>query len=353
MPAPLPATPPALQASSAALAAPLPIAVAPFVAPGRTRARVCAIAVLAIWISFILVARGSAKATLTPFDIAWLRFAFSGLIVLPVVWVYRQALVRGLTAGVDAAAAGPVALRRALALGLVCGVGYSLFAYSGFFLAPVAHAAVLLPGSLPLWSAIAALVLLGERLTAVRLLGLTLILLGGVAVAGTSLLDAFRGQGTWRGDLCFVAASITWALYGVLCRRWRLGALETTAAMALVSLVLFVPVYLAAVAAGWVPSRLGHAPWGELAFQEVYQGGLAMLVAGYAFTQVVSYYGPVRTTMFTAIVPPLAALAAVPVLDEPLAAAALVGLAFVTLGLLIGTGALALPRRGAGVGVGG
>jgi len=328
-----------------------------------TRARACAVVVLLIWISFILVARGSARGALTPFDIAWLRFAFSGLVVLPIAWHFRRALLQGLAAevgreaerevGRDVTPTGrpiaAVALRRALALGLTGGVGYSLLAYSGFFLAPASHAAVLLPGSLPLWSTLAAWLLLGERLTGLRLLGLGLILLGGAAVAASSL--SAGGVGTWRGDVLFVAASITWALYGVLCRRWRVGALPATAAVALVSLLIVGPAYPLLVLAGAVSSGLAAAPLGELVFQAVYQGGLAMLVAGGAFTQVVAHYGPVRTTMFTAVVPPLAALAAVPVLGEPLAASALLGLACVTLGLLVGIGVLdprgllARPRR--------
>lgn len=312
----------------------------PSTVPGATMARLCALAVLLIWISFILVARGSARASLTPFDIAWLRFTFSGLVVLPLAWHYRRSLLPGLAAGVDGATARRVALRRALALGLTGGVGYSLFAYSGFFLAPAAHAAVLLPGSLPLWSTLGALVLLGERLTLPRLAGLALILAGGAAVAGASLLEALAGQGTWRGDLLFIAASMAWGLYGVLCRRWRVGALQATAAVALVALLVVVPVYPLLLWAGTVSTRLGSAPVGEIAFQAIYQGGLAMLVAGFAFTRVVAHYGPVRTTMFTAIVPPLAALAAVPVLGEPLAPSALLGLACVTLGLLVGAGAI-------------
>ena len=260
-----------------------------------------------------------------------------------------HALMQGFMAGAPRGARGaPLrpALGRAVVLGLVGGVGYSLLVYSGFFLAPVAHAAVLLPGSLPLWSTLWALALLGERPTAPRLVGLALILAGGVAVAGTSLLEALGGHGTWRGDILFVGASLTWALYGVLCRRWRIGALEATAALAVVGLVLAVPAYALAVATGVMPSRIAAAPWGEILFQAVYQGGLAMLVAGYAFTQVIARYGPVRTTMFTAIVPPLAALAAVPVLGEPLAASALLGLACVTLGLLVGTGAIGLGKLG-------
>lgn len=311
-------------------------------------ARLSALAVLVIWVSFILVARGSARATLTPLDIAWLRFAFSGLLVLPFAWHFRRALVAGLAAGSPAGAeapgAGRVALVRALSLGLFGGLGYCLCAYNGFFHAPASHAAVLLPGSLPLWSTLAALLILGERLTVARLVGLALILAGGAAVAGGSLLEALGGQGTWRGDVLFIAASMCWGIYGVLCRRWRVGALAATAGIALAMFVLAVPAYLLVVLSGVAPTRLGSAPAGEIAFQAVYQGGLAMLVAGVAFTQVVAHYGPVRTTMFTAIVPPLAALAAVPVLGEPLAATALLGLACVTLGLLVGSGVID-PRR--------
>jgi drug/metabolite transporter (DMT)-like permease len=61
-----------------------------------------------------------------------------------------------------------------------------------------------------------------------------------------------------------------------------------------------------------------------------------MLIAGLAFTQVVTTFGPVRTTMMTALVPSLAALSAVPLLGEPLSPTALGGLACVTLGLLFG-----------------
>lgn len=355
------------------------VSTAPNPVPGATTARLSALTVLFIWVSFILVARGSARASLMPLDIAWLRFAFSGLMVLPLAWHFRRALVDGLSASAGSHAAvsgasvlarsprsGPgatapdeehvpteaprlrLAGRRALALTATGGLGYCLCAYHGFFLAPASHGAVLLPGTLPLWSTLAALWLLGERLTASRVAGLALILAGGAIVAGANVTEALGGQGTWRGDLLFLVASMMWGVYGVLCRRWRVGALPATAAIAVTTLVLVVPAYLLAVVAGLVPSRLFSAPLGEVAFQAVYQGGLAMLVAGVAFTQVVAHYGPVRTTMFTAIVPPLASLAAVPVLGEPLSASALAGLACVTVGLLVGSGIVDLRRRSVG-----
>ena len=307
--------------------------------PARWIGVLCVLAVLSIWTSFIVVARASAALSLSAFDIAWLRFVFSGLIALPLVlWRWRSMVA---SLGGNPA----LAWRRGAVLSLVAGVGYCSLAYSGFFFAPAAHAAVLMPGSLPLWSALFALLLLGEALTAARVAGLTLILAGGLLVGGSSLLASLSGAGYWRGDLLFLAAGMTWALYGVLCQRWRVRAIDATLAVAAGSFLLAAPPYALAVAAGWVPSGLASASWGEILFQAAFQGGLGMLVAGVAFTQVVTTFGPVRTTMVTALVPSMAALAAVPMLGEALSAPALGGLVCVTLGLLVGAGVLARPRR--------
>ena len=302
----------------------------------------CALAVIAIWTSFILVARASATRALLPFDIAWLRFSFAGAVALPVLW-WRgwQPLIDGLGGDVR------TALQRGAALTVTAGVGYCALAYSGFLFAPVAHAAVLMPGSLPLWTALFAWLLIGERFTSQRIGGLVLIAAGGLLVGGQSVWLAFTGAGlVWRGDLLFMLGGVVWSLYGVLCRRWRVGALDATLAIALGCLLSAVAPYALAVAAGALPSGLGTAPWTELAWQAVFQGGLSMWLAGLAYTQVVQTFGPLRSTMMTAVVPPLAALAAVPLLGEPLSVAALGGLACVTLGLLVGLrapAAVALP----------
>lgn len=290
----------------------------------------CALAVLAIWTSFILVARSSAERTLTSFDLAWLRFLFAGVVVLP--WLaWRGAALRRELGGAPA-----TVLRRGGLLALTAGVGYCALAYSGFFFAPAAHAAVLMPGSLPLWTALLALWLLGERLGRWRIAGLLLIVAGDALVGGSSLLQAFDGGTTWIGDALFLSAGASWSLYGVLCRRWRIGAVDATVAIALGCLISYVPLYGLAVWAGVVPSGLGRTPGAELLAQAGFQGGASMLLAGVAFTRVVQTFGPVRATMVTALVPGLAALAAVPLLGEPLGPPALAGLVCVTAGLLLG-----------------
>lgn len=298
----------------------------------------CAIGVLLIWTSFILIARVSAKGHLSPFDIAFVRFLFSGLVVAPMVfWRGRWLL--------DQLAPDPrLALQRAAALVATAGIGYCCFAYSGFFFAPVSHAVVLLPGSLPLYTAVFAALLLGERFQRARLIGLATIVAGNLLLGGASLLQAFGGNPAWKGDALFIGASVTWALYSVLCRRWHLGAVPATCAIAVGCLVSYVPLFALAAAAGLVPTQLTSAPWSEIAFQAVYQGGVSMLVAGVAFTQVIRTFGPVRTTMITALVPVLASLAALPLLGESMTLAGGIGLVCVTLGLLLGVRAQAVNR---------
>lgn len=302
----------------------------------RTSGLLALAAVILIWTSFIVIARGSARHALKPLDIIALRFLFSGLVVLPFVWAQWPMLVRAL------GGTPRRALARALALTVTSGVAYCGLVYPAFFLAPAAHGAVLLPGSLPLWTAVLAMAVLGEKLGPARWFGLALIVVGDLWVGSGSLWGPGREAMTWRGDLLFLCASFTWALYGVLCRRWQVGAVPATVAVAAGSL-LFVPLVGVALAAGAVSSGLAEATAGEMLFQAVFQGGVSMLVAGVAFTRALNTFGPTRTTMGTALVPALAALAAVPVLGEPLHAATLGGLACVTFGILVGTGVLFRP----------
>jgi drug/metabolite transporter (DMT)-like permease len=296
-----------------------------------------AIALLLIWTTFILVTRFSARRTLLPFDIVFLRFLCSGLLILPFALRRRAQLRAGL--------GGTEALKRGATLAMIAGVIYCSFAYAGFYFAPAAHAAVLLAGSLPLATAALAVLLLGERLTTWGIGGLALIFIGDLLVGGHSMLQAFRGGSIWIGDVLFMCATLCWGLYAVLCRRWRVGAIDATMAIALGCLVSFVPLYALLVATGIVPSGLGAASWPEIVLLAIYQGGIVMVIAGLAFTHVVATFGPVFTTMLTAMVPPLAALLAVPLLKEPLGATALGGLACVTFGLLIGLGPRLLARR--------
>ncbi len=61
-----------------------------------------------------------------------------------------------------------------------------------------------------------------------------------------------------------------------------------------------------------------------------------MVISGITFNIMVRHYGPVRSTMMTALVPGLSALGAVVLLGEPMGWNLLAGLALVTCGILFG-----------------
>jgi drug/metabolite transporter (DMT)-like permease len=295
-----------------------------------------AVITIAIWTSFIVVARAMALKSLTPLDIVACRIAGAALVLLP--WGYF--MVRRMRAensqAVTSLLISPLPLKLTVLLGIFGGVGYAVLAYSAFTFAPAAHGSVLMPGLLPLSTALLSVLLLGEKLNTGRKLGLALILCGGLTVGGVSLLKAFQGGDVWKGDVLFVCASSCWALYTVLCRKHKLEAVPTTIAVIVFCALAYLPLYALLVAAGALTSKIMTAPLWEIAFQMLWQGLGSVVISGITFTQMIRYFGPVRSTMLTAIVPGLSALGAVIFLGEPLGLNLILGLSLVTLGIVVG-----------------
>jgi drug/metabolite transporter (DMT)-like permease len=312
----------------------------------KTVGLVAAAITVVIWTSFIVIARASVKGTLTPFDIGLARIIGASLVLVPLgAWLVRR----------DRAAAAlssfpsfpqrresslfglsPLPLRVTAICGVFGSFAYAALAYSGFSFAPAAHASVLMPGSLPLWTTLLAVPLLGLRITPVRALGLALIVAGDLLVGGASLLHAFDGGQVWKGDVLFMVASFCWAVYGVLTRRYALEPVRATVAITVFALVSYVPIYGLLLLSGVLHSQLLAAPVGEVLFQMGFQGLGSVVISGITFNLMVQHYGPVRSTMITALVPGLSALAAVFFLGEPLHWNLMAGLALVTAGILFG-----------------
>ena len=84
---------------------------------------------------------------------------------------------------------------------------------------------------------------------------------------------------------------------------------------------------------------LGHvftAPLRDVLWQMLMQGVGSVVVSGISFNMMIRAYGPVRSTMLTAVVPGMSALSAALVLGEPLPWNVLTGLALVTAGIVFG-----------------
>ena len=302
----------------------------------RTVGLSSAVITVLIWTGFIVIARASASRGLLPLDIALARILGASAVLLPWAWwLMRPARQRGEKTG-SLFGLSPLPWGQTVRAGFFGGLLYAVLAYSGFFFAPAAHASVLLPGSLPLWTTLLAWLVLREQVSSGRAIGLGFIVLGDLLVGGLSLLKAFEGGDVWKGDLLFMCAACSWAAYSVTVRQFGLDAVRATMAITAFAFVFFVPAYALLTITGVLPTHLPQVPWSEILFQTAFQGVGSVVISGITFTQMVRHFGPVRSTMITALVPGLSALGAVWFLGEPMHWNLLAGLALVTGGILFG-----------------
>src|SRR3954454_5449822 len=112
------------------------------------------LAAVGIWSGWIVVARLGLRTSLTPWDIAALRFGVAGLILLPYAFAKGLAFDRLGWVGLAA---------------IVLGGATPVFLLnSGLLLEPAAHAGPLFPGVMPLMVAVLAAVILQEEFTSAK-----------------------------------------------------------------------------------------------------------------------------------------------------------------------------------------
>jgi drug/metabolite transporter (DMT)-like permease len=292
-----------------------------------------------IWTAFVVIGRASAKYTLTPLDMVFCRMLGAGLVAVPWGLFLVNRMKKLPDKPYSLFGLSPLPLRQTLVLGFFGGL-FSPLAYTGFFYAPAAHGAVLMPGTLPLSTALFAMFILNERFTKQRAFGLVLIACGGLLVGGLSLLKAFEGGEVWKGDVLFVCASSSWAMYSVMARKYKVDPVQATVAFTVLTLLCYAPLYGLLAYARALPfglvTHLADAPQLEIIMQMVMQGIGSGIVGNIGFTLMLKHFGPVRSTMMTALVPSLSALSAVYFLGEPLYWNLMAGLALALTGVALG-----------------
>src|SRR5215813_11084236 len=106
------------------------------------------LAAVCIWAAFIVVSRLGVQTSLTPWDVAAIRFGVAGILLLPYLLKKGLALDRLGWTGVAAITSG-------------CGAPMVLLVNAGLLFAPAAHGGALFPGMMPLMVAILAAFVLG------------------------------------------------------------------------------------------------------------------------------------------------------------------------------------------------
>jgi drug/metabolite transporter (DMT)-like permease len=154
------------------------------------------------------------------------------------------------------------------------------------------------------------------------------------AYAGIALMayDSLTGASVRQlaGDGFLLLASALWSAYGVLARRLGLAPAHGAAIVAVFSMCSFLPVY------AMLPGKaLFAAGARDLLLQALVQGALIGAVSIFVYTRAVATLGPAATALFTAAVPCVTTMAAMPLLGEFPDIAATIGVGAVTLGMTV------------------
>jgi drug/metabolite transporter (DMT)-like permease len=175
-----------------------------------------------------------------------------------------------------------------------------------------------------------------EPLTRARLLGLVLGLVGVAVLAG-----GHPSGGAWAvvGTLAVVLSSVAYACGGIIGQR---SMTKTSGPVLATGAMIGAAVSLLPLALVEAPSSRPDA--------DAILSLLALAILGTAFAQLVMYRlirlaGARRMSLVTYLLPGFALVYGALLLDEPLTAAVLAGLALILGGVALGSGAVGSPRR--------
>jgi drug/metabolite transporter (DMT)-like permease len=283
-----------------------------------TRGALYGLAAVCIWAGFIVVSRLGVRTTLTPWDVAAIRFAVAGSLLLPYAMRKGLALERLGWLGIAAIVIG-------------CGVPMVLLVNAGLLFAPAAQAGALFPGVVPLMVALLAAAILKEAVSLQKKIGLALIVMGAVAIVwGTG---GTIGAAQNVGHVLFLAAGLAWAGYTITMRRTRLDGLHAATIAAVGSLALYVPAY-----ACFAGTAIFQAPLSDIALQALVQGLLTAIVALLLYGRMIGILGAMRGAAFVALTPAATALMAIPILGEWPSAIDWIAIVLISLGVYVASG---------------
>ena len=284
-----------------------------------------AIASCAIAAGWQIANRYAASTSLAPIDLALFRYAIPGLILAP-IWLRKGLMPKGVS---------PLFVALMVA---GAGLPFGLLVMAASQFAPTSHAAVLLPGAIPLFVAAIAMAALGERFTTNRVAGFALMSTGVVTLGSAGLMQA--DAGVWRGDALFLFAAFTWGLYTVAFKMSGVSPWHAAALISGWSMLAIIPIWLLANDGG-----LMEASAFDLALQGVGQGVVAGVIGIWVFGVSVERLGATNAATIAAAIPAMTALGGWLLLGERPDLTSAAAVAAVTLGVLFSTGAINLTAR--------
>ena len=279
----------------------------------RTQGYLFVCITMCIWGGFTILSRLNLHWHVSAWDLVAMRFAIAFLILMPVL-IYKKDLAF-------------LWHPRPVILALTGGLAYCLTVYTAFLHAPAAHAAIFLNGCIPLCTAVAAYLLFRQPFDKHTWLSLS-IMLSALALMSYLMLHE-QASAFGIGDILFFLSAVWWGIFTVLLKQWKLSAWHSMASVAIWSALIYLPIYIL-----FIPKHFQEAEPVHLLVQGVFHGVLVVIIATLTYVAAIERLGAFKTGSIVTLAPFIAAVIAVPLLNEPLSPAIMCGLVGMGIGAL-------------------
>ena len=279
----------------------------------RTQGYLFVCITMCIWGGFTIISRLNLHWHVSAWDLVAMRFAIAFIILMPVL-VYKKDLAF-------------LWHPRPVILALTGGLAYCLTVYTAFLHAPAAHAAIFLNGCIPLCTAVAAYLLFKQPFDKHTWLSLS-IMLSALALMSYLMLHE-QASAFGLGDILFFLSAVWWGIFTVLLKQWKLSAWHSMASVAIWSALIYLPIYIL-----FIPKHFQEAEPVHLLVQGVFHGVLVVIIATLTYVAAIERLGAFKTGSIVTLAPFIAAIIAVPLLNEPLSPAIMCGLVGMGIGAL-------------------
>ena len=268
---------------------------------------------MCIWGGFTILSRLSAKWHIVAWDLTALRFAFAFLILMPILLYRRDHHF--------------LFQKQSIVLALVGGIGYCLTVYSGFYFSPAAHAAIFLNGFIPVCTALAAWLIYKQPFDRHMWVSIGVISISLIAMTYLLLMNSRQPFG--MGDVFFVLGAVCWGVFSVLLRESNMTAWQAMCSVASWSAILYLPAYWL-----FIPKHLAEVEPLHIAIQTLFHGVLVVIVATICYVEAIKRLGAFQAGSIVTLAPFIAAVLAIPLLNEPVSPAIICGLIGIGIGAL-------------------
>jgi drug/metabolite transporter (DMT)-like permease len=248
-----------------------------------------------------------AVGVIFPAEIGFYRWVLAGILFTP--FMLKPVLANWTTIKPN--------LGKVFILGVLGMAVYQSLAYFAATLTSATNMGIIL-SLMPMMALTLSITSLGNRLTAGALVGAVLSFGGVLVVISAGNLSTLIEQGVNVGDAMMLVATLAYAVYSTLLKKWqlRMPPLQLLYLQVLVAIIVLLPLFVLSPKAGLSPSNIPLI---------LYACIPTSMLAPLMWMHAISRLGPSRTTLFFNLLPIVTALIAAAVLGERLALYHLLG----------------------------